>query len=204
MDDILLVYMGRIAPEKNLEFLLRAVAGVSRAVPKTKMLIVGGGQKEHEESVKSIAGRLGLGDHVRFTGSIPNAQIPPYLAMCDIFITASVTEVHPISVIEGMASGLPIVGIDSPGISDSIIDGKTGFLSADDMASFSAKLTALCLNRDLQKQLGTAAQKASDQFSIENTTRIMLRHYTRLAANKKPARQGLEDRLLAILKEFLT
>jgi glycosyltransferase involved in cell wall biosynthesis len=203
-DDVLLIYMGRIAPEKNLEFLLRAFAGVSRAISNTKMLIVGGGQKEHEEAIKSVANELNLGDRVRFTGSIPYDKIPSYLAMCDIFTTASVTEVHPFSVIEGMAAGLPVIGIDSPGISDSIADGETGILSTEDIASYTARLTLLSSNRDLQKKMGAAAQKSSDQFSIEHTTKIMLGHYTRLAANRPPAKDGLEQRLLAILKEFLT
>lgn len=201
--DILIVYMGRIAPEKNLEFLLQSFAGVSRAVPNTKLLIVGGGQKEHEEGIKEFADELGICDRVKFTGAIPYAKLPSYLAMCDIFATASVTEVHPFSVIEGMASGLPIVGIDSPGISDSIADGETGLLSADDLASYTAKLTTLCLNRDLQKKMGAAAQQASRQFSIENTTRIMLGHYNRLVSNTKPVKPSIEERLRSVLKEFL-
>ena len=201
-DDILLVYMGRIAPEKNLEFLLKAFAGVSRAVPNTKFLVVGGGQKEHEEGIRTFAHDVGLGDRVRFTGTVAYADLPSYLAMCDIFATASVTEVHPFSVIEGMATGLPIVGIDSPGIGDSIADGETGLLSVDDLASYTAKLTTLCLNRDLQKKMGAAAQKASHQFSIENTTKIMLGHYNRLVANTKPVKPGIEERLRSVLKEY--
>ncbi len=201
-DDILLVYMGRIAPEKNLEFLLKAFAGVARAVPNTKFLVVGGGQKEHEEGIRTFAHDVGLEDRVKFTGTIAYSDLPSYLAMCDIFATASVTEVHPFSVIEGMATGLPIVGIDSPGIGDSIADGETGLLSVDDLASYTAKLTTLCLNRDLQKKMGAAAQKASHQFSIENTTKIMLGHYNRLVANTKPVKPGIEERLRSVLKEY--
>jgi glycosyltransferase involved in cell wall biosynthesis len=202
-EDVLLVYMGRIAPEKNLEFLLRAFAGVSRAIPNTKLLVVGGGQKEHEEGIRAFAAELSLGDRVRFTGIVAYAELPSYLAMCDIFATASVTEVHPFSVIEGMATGLPIVGIDSPGISDSILDGKTGLLSVDDLAAYTAKLTLLCLNKDLQKRMGAAAQEASHQFSIENTTKIMLGHYNRLVSNTKPVKPSIEERLRSVLKEFL-
>lgn len=203
-EDILLVYMGRIAPEKNLRFLLQAFAGVARAIPNVHLLIVGGGQKEHEDEIKSLPGELRIEDRVQFTGMIPNDRLPPYLAMCDVFVTASITEVHPFSVIEGMASGLPIVGIDSPGISDSIADGETGLLAAEDIASYTAKLTTLCLNKVLQKKMGAAARKASEQFSIENTTKIMLTHYNRLTQNTKPVKQKLDERLISILKEFLT
>jgi glycosyltransferase involved in cell wall biosynthesis len=201
--DVLLVYMGRIAPEKNLEFLLRAFAGVARAVPNTHLLILGAGQKEYDDELRAIPGILGVADRVRFAGMIPYAQLPSYLTMCDIFVTASVTEVHPFSVIEAMASGLPVVGIESPGVGDSISDGATGLLAIDDLAAYTAKLTLLCLDRTLQKQMGAAALQASEQFSIERTTRIMLEHYTRLQQNTKPLKQKLDERLMAILEEFL-
>ncbi|MDL1912234.1 glycosyltransferase family 4 protein [Chloroflexi bacterium CFX6] len=202
-DDILLVYAGRIAPEKNLDFLLQAFAGVARAIPNVHLLIVGGGQKEHVEELKPAPGELRIADRVRFTGMVPYAQLPSYLAMCDAFVTASVTEVHPFSVIEAMATGLPIVGIDSPGVGDSVTDGVSGLLSTKDIASFTAKLTLLCLDRNLQTRLGAEAKKASEQFSIERTTRIILGHYSRLTQNTKPVKQSLDERLMAILEEFL-
>jgi len=202
-DDIVLVYVGRIAPEKNLEFLLRSFAGVARTIPNVYLLIVGGGQKEHEEGLKSLPAELQMADRIRFTGMIPYSSLPSHLAMCDVVVTSSVTEVHPFSVIEGMASGLPTVGIDSPGISDSIEDGVTGLLANEDIAAYTAKLTYLCLNRDLQKRMGTEARKASKQFSIENTVKIMLMHYTRLKENTKPIKESLDQRLRGILEEFL-
>ena len=202
-NDILLVYAGRIAPEKNLEFLLQSFAGVSRLIPNVHLLIVGGGQKEHEEPLKSLPGELGIQERVHFTGMIPYDKLPSYLAMCDVFVTASVTEVHPLSVIEAMAAGLPIMGIDSPGVGDSVLDGESGLLSIEDIASYTAKLTYLCLNRDLQKKMGTGARAASEQYSIERTTRIMLGLYNRLTQNTKPIKQSFDEKLMAILEEFL-
>jgi len=201
--DILLVYAGRVAPEKNLEFLFQAFAGVARAIPNVYLLIIGGGQKEHEEATNLLPGKLGIRDRIRFAGMIPYDQLPSYLAMCDVFVTASVTEVHPLSVIEAMATGLPIMGIDSPGVGDSVADGESGLLSTNDIASYTAKLTYLCLNRDLQKRFGAAARQASAQYSIERTTKIMLSHYSRLTQNTKPIKQRLDERLRFILEEFL-
>ncbi len=202
-EDILLVYAGRIAPEKNLEFLFHAFAGVSQVIPNAYLLIVGGGQKDHMEAVTPIPGELGIEHRVRFVGMIPYDKLPSYLAMCDVFVTASVTEVHPLSVIEAMGTGLPIMGIDSPGVGDSVTDGETGLLAKEDIASFTARLTYLCLNRGLQKKFGIAARKASEQYSIERTTKIMLNHYSRLTQNTKPLKPKLEERLMAILEEFL-
>lgn len=202
-DDILLIYTGRIAPEKNLEFLIQAFAGVAEIIPNAYLLIVGGGQKEHVEEVKPVPAEFGVEERVRFVGMVPYEKLPSYLAMCDIFATASVTEVHPFSVIEAMGTGLPIMGIDSPGVGDSVVDGESGLLAKEDIASYTAKLTYLCLNRDLQKKFGAGARKASEQFSIERTTKIMLGHYSRLTQNTKPIKPKLDERLKAILEEFL-
>jgi len=64
--------------------------------------------------------------------------------MGDAFVTASVTEVHPLTVIEAMASGLPVLGIQSPGVGDTIQEGVTGFLAPqEDLAMFTAKMVKL-------------------------------------------------------------
>lgn len=201
--DILLIYAGRIAPEKNLEFLIRSFAGVSQVFSNVHLLIVGGGQKQFEDEIKSLPSSLNIPDRVHFVGMIPYDRLPAYLAMCDAFVTASVTEVHPLSVIEAMAAGLAVVGIDSPGVGDSITDCETGLLATDDMASFTAKLTYLCMDGALRKQIGRSARDASAQYSIERTTKIMLGHYMRLTQSTKPVKQGFDERLREVLEEFL-
>lgn len=201
--DILLVYAGRLAPEKNLEFLIQSFAGVSQVFPNVHLLIIGGGQKQFEEELRQVPSQLGINDRVQFVGMIPYDRLPAYLAMCDAFVTASVTEVHPLSVIEGMATGLPVLGIDSPGVGDSISDCETGLLAKNDLASFTAKLTYLCTDSFLRKQWGHAASKASEQYDIARTTKIMLGHYTRLTRHTKPIKQSLDERLMTILEEFL-
>jgi len=202
-NDILLVYAGRLAPEKNLEFLMQSFAGVAQVFPNVHLLIVGGGQKQYEEEIRPVPSQLGMSDRIHFTGMIPNEKLPSYLAMCDVFVTTSITEVHPFSVIEGMATGLPTVGIDSPGVGDSISDRETGMLATNDMASYTAKLTYLCTDAALRKKMGLAARDASAQYDLSRTTKIMLGHYMRLCENTKPIRKGFDERLQAILEEFL-
>jgi 1,2-diacylglycerol 3-alpha-glucosyltransferase len=201
--DVLIVYAGRIAVEKNLVFLLQSFAGVAKAFDHVYLMILGGGQKQIEEETKQLVAELNLSQRVRFTGFISYEKLPAYLAMCDAFVTASVTEVHPLSVIEGMASGLPVIGIDSPGVGDTIEDGKTGFLTMQDLASFTAKLTRLCLDANLRKQMGDAARQASTRYAIERTTKTMLEQYERLVYASRPRRENWEVRLRGLLEKFL-
>ena len=201
--DILLVYAGRLAPEKNLEFLIRSFAGVAQVLPYVHLLIIGGGQKQFEEELKPLPAKFGVAERVRFAGMVPYDRLPSYLAMCDAFVTASVTEVHPLSVIEAMGTGLPVLGIDSPGVGDSISDCETGLLATNDLASFTARMTYLCMDSSHRKRMGHSAREASGQYDIRRTTRIMLQHYNRLTENPKPAKRSLDERLRHILEEFM-
>jgi glycosyltransferase involved in cell wall biosynthesis len=200
-DDILLIYTGRLAPEKNLDFLLMAFAGVAQAVENTRLLLVGDGPLRIE--LQGLARDLQITDSVKFIGLIPYQNMPGYLAMCDIFVTASVTEVHPLSVIEAMGTGLPVMGIQSPGVGDTVEDGLTGFLSSTkNLPAFTAKLTRLCLQTQLRKKMGRKAKEVSQNYDIERTTHIMLEHYERLAIEPRPHKPDWDERLFTILERF--
>jgi glycosyltransferase involved in cell wall biosynthesis len=201
--DILLVYAGRIAPEKNLSFLLQSFAGIAQLIPNLFLLIVGGGKKQFEEEVQSLILQLGIASRVHSTGMIAYDDIPSYLAMCDVFVTTSVTETFGMSTVEAMSVGLPIMAIDAAGTSDLVENGKTGFLATEDMAAFTAKLTYLCLHPGLRKEMGRAACTASEQYDIERTTKILLGHYTRLTQNTRPLKRSLDERLMSVLEEFM-
>ena len=201
--DILLVYAGRIAPEKNLSFLLQAFAGIAQMLPNVYLLMVGGGKKQFEEEVQYLIGQLGIGNRVHSTGMISYDDIPSYLAMCDVFVTTSVSETFGMSTVEAMSVGLPIMGIDAAGTTDLVEDGKTGFLSREDLAAFTAKLTYLCLHPGLRKEMGLAGCKASEQYDIDRTTQILLGHYIRLTQNTRPLKRSLDERLMAVLEEFM-
>ncbi len=201
--DILLVYAGRVAPEKNINFLLQSFAGIAQLIPNVYLLIVGGGKKQFEEELQALIGQLGIASRVRSTGMIAYEDIPSYLAMCDIFVTTSVAETFGMTTVEAMSAGLPVMGLHSAGTSDIVEDGRTGFLSVEDLAAFTAKLTYLCLHPSSRKEMGAAAQAASKQYDIERTTKILLGHYARLMQSTKPLKKSLDERLMAVLEEFM-
>ena len=201
-DDILLVYAGRIALEKNLPFLFDSFKGISQAIPNVYLLIVGSGVQQYDDEIRSLVSETQLSDRVVFTGRITYDKLPAYLAMCNIFVTASVTEVHPLSVIEGMGSGLPIMGIESVGVGDTVQDGVTGFLATHDQPAFTAKLMRLCLDLNLRQQMSHSARKASSAYAIEETTKVMLKHYEKLVTDSEPRKSSWRTRLRGFVEQF--
>lgn len=201
-DDILLVYAGRIALEKNIPFLLKSFAGIAQALPNAQLLLIGSGIQPYEEEIRELIGELKLNQRIRMTGRIAYDKLPSYLAMCDIFVTASITEVHPLSVIEAMGAGLPVMGIHSVGVGDTIVDGVTGLLASHDLPAFTAKLTRLCLDPNLRAQMGNSAQKTSSNYAIERTTKMMLDHYEKLVEEALPRKSSWSIRLRKLLERI--
>ncbi|TEU13853.1 MAG: glycosyltransferase family 4 protein, partial [Anaerolineales bacterium] len=158
-----MIYVGRIAPEKNLTFLLRAFAVVSQELPETYLLLVGDGPEV--DNLRDRAQQSSIGDKVIFTGCVEYEDVPGYLGLADAFVTASVTEVHPLSVIEAMAVGLPVLGIESPGVGDTVVDGVNGLLTRHDLAEFSLRMYRLMSENDLRARLARKALKDSEQYS---------------------------------------
>jgi glycosyltransferase involved in cell wall biosynthesis len=181
---------------------LKSFAGVAQAIPNAHLLLIGSGIQQFEEEIRNLVGELELTERVRFTGRVAYDELPAYLAMCNIFVTASITEVHPLSVIEAMGAGLPVLGIHSVGVSDTVQDGITGFLATHDLPAFTAKLTRLCLDPNLRAQMSESARKESSAYAIERTTSLMLDYYEKLKREYKPRKGNWAIRLQRLLEKF--
>ncbi|MCS7306650.1 MAG: glycosyltransferase [Thermoguttaceae bacterium] len=113
-----------LRPEKNHELFLAAARRVSQTRPQTLFLIVGDGQRRAD--LEQLAASLGLADRVRFTGT--RSDIPEVLSLLDVFVLCSHMEANPLSILEAMASGKPVVATSVGSIPEHLQDGKTGFL----------------------------------------------------------------------------
>lgn len=195
---IVFIYVGRLGPEKNLPFLIRCFAGIVQAFHQARLLLVGDGPER--KTLQEMVGQSDIAGFVRFTGIVPYQEVCQYLKMADVFVTASVTEVHPLSVIEAMAAGLPVLGIHSPGISDSVQDGVSGFLvGEEDMAAFTAKMARLISNREERLRMGENAQRDSERFSIDQTGMKMVELYQKAIEGKAQRRRSLSVRFRRLL-----
>jgi glycosyltransferase involved in cell wall biosynthesis len=177
---VVLVYVGRLSPEKNLAFLLRAFAGAVSACRDLVLVLVGDGPEM--DSLRDQARRLGVGRCVFFVGAVEHRDIPGYLARADVFVTPSVSETFGIATVEGMAAGLPALGIASPGVEDLIVDGDNGFLSGPDRASFAARLVRLVMEPETRRRMAERARESARRFDVHCTAQAVLAEYERLVA----------------------
>ena len=180
---VLAVYVGRLAHEKNLPFLLNQFAQARQQCPDLHLLLIGQGPLRNQLQQK--AQQLGLyygpactETAVHFTGELANNQVANYLAAADFFTTASVSEVHPLTVIEALAAGLPIVGLKAPGIVDIVTSGQTGYLTKS--PQLAPAIVALAHNPAQRQQMAHAARQASYRYDIRHTVQQSLDFYQRL------------------------
>ncbi|MEW5988422.1 MAG: glycosyltransferase [Chloroflexota bacterium] len=176
--DILLVYVGRLASEKNLTTLVEQFVIAHDLVPRLRLMLVGKGPLH--DDLRSQVYAAGVADRVHFTGPVAYDQVPNYLAAADLFVTASVTEVHPLTVIEAMAAGLPVAAVSSPGIVDTVESGKSGWLTNFAEGGLAAAMVSLATNTPLRQRLAAGARQASQRFDIRDTVSRTVNLYERL------------------------
>jgi 1,2-diacylglycerol 3-alpha-glucosyltransferase len=194
-DDIVLIYTGRLGPEKNLPFLLRSFAGTAQAYDHLRLVLVGSGPER--DNLQDRVRHMGIESLVQFAGMVSYEKMPRYLAMADAFVTASVTEVHPLSVIEAMAAGLPVLGIQSPGVGDIVVSGETGLLAAEeDLASYTAKMVRLVTDHELRHAMCVRAHQASEAYAIERTTQMLLERYQEMFRKGSRRKRTFRARML--------
>ena len=179
------ITVGRLGPEKNLSFLLRALARAASEVPDLHLVIVGGGpEKAHLEEMTHL---LGVGPRVHLVGEVPYEEVPNWLVVGDFLAFASVSESHPLVVLEALAAGLPALGIPGPGVEDTIVDGFNGLLSAEDVDTFAAQIRRLATEPGLRARLAAGARRMCGQCDIRRTSATLLAHYERLVEDRAHA-----------------
>ncbi len=179
---VLAIYVGRLATEKNLYTLLNQVAAARDIVPNLHLAL--GGRGELEEALHRYAEELGITDAVHFLGSIPYEELPNYLSAADFFVTASTSEVHPLTVIEAMASGLPVAASVAPGIVDTVTSGETGFLVHNPDTGLAGAIVGLALDENRRQVMGQKAKADSELYDIKKTVQRTVALYEKLQGTR--------------------
>lgn len=175
----LLLAVGRVAPEKRSAELVGALAPVLVARPHLRVVQVGGGPLLRP--LRRHVAALGLGDRLVLTGYLPHADVVALLQLTAVLVTASISENHPVSLLEAAAAGVPQAVRDDAGLDALVADGVTGVVARDDH-ELAQRAAALADDRDRCQRLGVAARGVAAERSGAEHLDVMTVHYERLLA----------------------
>jgi glycosyltransferase involved in cell wall biosynthesis len=160
------LFVGRLAPEKELPSLLGGFARTAARNTSARLILVGDGPMRPE--LEKQAGELGITDRVMFAGMKEPDEIRRWLQAADVFLLVSRREGLPVSLIEAMATGLPSVVTDLPANTQLVTDGKQGFhVKVNDLDGIGNALLRLFENPELRQQFGAAARPIAERFSTD-------------------------------------
>ncbi len=180
-NDVLFVCVARFAPQKNHALLLKAFRQSPASDPNAHLVLVGEGVLR--EQLEEQAKKLGLSGQVHFLGL--RTDIPEVLGAMDVFVLSSDFEGNPLSVMEAMASGLPIVSTAAGGVPDLFESGKEGLLvQPGDVQGLSNAMAFLLGNRELRQSLGmAAARRARGNFDVATMVQAYQGFYENLVGH---------------------
>ena len=181
-DDFIAIFIGRLAQEKNVVFLLDVMKDLVPSLPKLKLLIVGDGPDY--DLYKEIIEKDHLENNVIMTGKVAWEEVPYYYHLSDIFLTASHTETQGLTVIEAMASSVVPICIDDESFKNTIIDGLNGRIFNNEKECKEI-ITELYNDNGLTKKLSNQARINSDRFSAKYFAESVLDVYKYAIEHKK-------------------
>lgn len=188
-DQFVMGFVGRLAPEKNLELVLDAAAIVMRKSPGARFVMIGDGPEM--KALREHAAQAGIADKVTFTGAVEHERVPHYQAALDAFMTASMSETQPLAYTEAMAVGTPVIALRAPGAQDMIEPETTGLLSDPEKgaAGLAAEVLRLVADTRLRDDIVRRAKEDAKRYDLEPVIDNLLEVYelarSRLASEEQ-------------------
>ena len=178
------LFVGRVAHEKNIGFLLEALVHACQQRPDMLLLIAGEGPATHE--LKLQVKKLGLDQNVQFIGYLDRTQdLPDCYAAADVFVFASRTETQGLVLLEAMAAGLPVIALSEMGTADILGAGRGAISPPPKPKAFGIALADLLNNPAFCKHLREEAPAYAAEWSDRAMARRLAHLYRELACQKK-------------------
>ena len=197
-DDFIILFVGRLAQEKNVDFLLDNQEYFVNKKKNVKLLIVGSGP-DYDKYVKKSEK---LKENIIFTGKISHNNIPYYYNLGNVFVTASTTETQGLTLIEAMSTGMPVVCIDDESFKNTVINGLNGF-TFKNKKEYRKELDELIENPTLLKKLGNQAKISTAEFSSKYYAERVLDVYKKTISENKRSKSFL-GRTKDVIKKGLS
>jgi glycosyltransferase involved in cell wall biosynthesis len=187
------LFVGRVAFEKNIDFLIDALAVARRVIPDLALVIAGEGPAERALRHKAIT--LGLEDAVRFIGYLDRRhELPDCYAAADCFVFASRTETQGLVLLEAMATGLPVVALAAMGARDILSPGLGCLTPRDHVVDFAAAMVRVLRDPVLRGELSREARDYAQDWADDRCAKKLADVYRNLCADKSQLAGAQHDR----------
>lgn len=196
-NDFVIIFVGRLAQEKNIEFLIDAQRDIVKKYSNCKLLIVGDGPDA--DKYKKLAQKYKIEDNIIFTGKVPWENIPIYYQIASIFVTASRSETQGLTVIEAMAASVVPVCIDDESFRNVVIDDLNGKIFKN-KRQYKLQIEQLIENPDDLKRMCRQARRNSEEYSSKYFAERVLDVYKIAIDNNPKSKYGIISKLKNIGK----
>jgi glycosyltransferase involved in cell wall biosynthesis len=178
------LHVGRISYEKNIDVLLKAFKIVLRKIPDARLDIVGEGP--NLEELRLMSRKLNIDKNVRFLGRIEHTRLRQVYCAYDTFATASTIETEGLVILEAMACGLPVIGVNCRAIPYIVKNDFNGYVAEPyNEREIAEGIKRIMMNAKLRQRFSLNSIKTSKKFSLENSVQAIEKIYERTASEKK-------------------
>jgi glycosyltransferase involved in cell wall biosynthesis len=179
-----IAFAGRLVPHKGVDVILRALADLP---PDVVLLVIGRGPRLSD--LVSLARRLGVEERIRFLPRVSDEDLPRHLRAADLFVFPSQNRLEGfgLAVAEAMATGLPVITADMPGVREVIEPGVEGLLVEPLLGQdLSARIRELLNDPERRRRMGEAARRrAEERYALPVVVRSLVRLYDELVAARR-------------------
>ena len=186
----MLLYVGRVAFEKNIDFLVRMTKLLTDEIPEVLLVITGEGPAV--QTLRTLVKTLAIEKNVQFIGYLErNTELNACYKAADIFVFASKSETQGLVLLEAMAQATPVVAIAELGTASILVEGQGAMIAADSEPDFAHKVHGLLVSPVHREHLGERGREyAQSNWSAAKQAERMLAFYLALSSNKKDALQA--------------
>jgi len=174
-DAPILLSVGRLAPEKRLDFLIEAFSAVVRQQPQARLIFAGDGSAR--AALEKQAAASAYAARIVFLGMVERARLPELFHTATVYVSASTTEVHPLSMIEAIASGLPVVAVRDEALTEMVLEGVNGHFTPREAEPFSAAILHVLSDPSARHAYQHASREISRRYSVEAQAETLLTLY---------------------------
>jgi glycosyltransferase involved in cell wall biosynthesis len=191
-DAFLLLYVGRVAREKNLGLLLRSFKIIRKRHPEARLMIVGSGPYEQASEVQ--AHQLGIDRAVKFAGMLDRSVVAKIYSAADAFVFPSLTETQGLVLCEALSVGLPCIAVRAAGTPEVVDDGVDGILTNNSVHDFAKATCKLIADPELRNRLSSGGLRNSVRFSTGAMAERFEMFYQSAIDGKERNRQGTDNK----------